>query len=226
MGVPAEYFNPNDSGVLTYALDLSENGTFICSDDPLVFGSRFGVHLSIPVDDGASKIFRTEATVAWNRMQSFKSKRNGMGVHFVEPLPEDILLNALACTYRKLIKETEPKKLLEERVEKLESALEETKRLASLGRCVEKILFEISNPILSLSGNLETLKGRMSVHKAMLEEHGETNKKEFTRITKEFNTCCGEIDKILKDYKIISELAHLAADDRETVKSKLTRYHC
>ena len=74
-----------------------------------------------------------------------------MGVHFIQPLPEDILLNALAYTYRKLLTETEPKKLLEERVQKLESALEETKRLASLGRCVEKILFEVSNPILKLS---------------------------------------------------------------------------
>jgi hypothetical protein len=151
MVVPAEYVHPDDSGVSTYALDLSENGSFICSDDPLVAGSRFGLHLSIPVDDESSTIFRTEATVAWNRMQPFKSKTNGMGVHFVEPLPEDILLRAVAYTYRKLLKETEPKKLLEERVEKLESALEETKRLASLGRYVEKILFEVSNPILKLS---------------------------------------------------------------------------
>ena len=35
--------------------------------------------------------------------------------------------------------------VLEERVEKLESQLEETKKLATLGRCAEKILFELSN---------------------------------------------------------------------------------
>jgi hypothetical protein len=32
--VPVEYFKSDDSGILSYALDLSKNGTFISSDDP------------------------------------------------------------------------------------------------------------------------------------------------------------------------------------------------
>jgi len=31
---PVEYFTPDDSGILSYVLDLSKNGTFISSDDP------------------------------------------------------------------------------------------------------------------------------------------------------------------------------------------------
>ena len=120
---PVEYFKPDDSGILSYVLDLSKNGTFISSDDPPVLGSRLGIHLTIPVDDKSSKIFRTEGTVAWNRIRPFKSKSNGMGVQFIEPLPEDILLYALADNVRRLVKETEAKKLLEERVEKLEAEL-------------------------------------------------------------------------------------------------------
>ncbi len=127
---PVEYFKPDDSGILSYALDLSKNGTFISSDDPPALGSRLRIRLTIPVDDESSKIFRTEGTVAWNRIQLFKSRSNGMGVRFIEPLPEDVLLYALADNVRKLMKETEAKGLLEERLEKLESELEETKRLA------------------------------------------------------------------------------------------------
>ena len=224
--VPVEYFNPDDSGILSYALDLSKGGTFISSDDPLTIGSTFSIHLTIPVDYESSKIFRTEGAAAWNKVQPFKSKSNGMGVRFIEPLPEDILLNTLAYNYRKLIEETEAKRLLEERVEKLESELEEVNKLAALGRCVEKILFEVSNPILTLSGKLETIKRKMHKHRRMLEEYVETNKKEFKRITKDFDNCCREIHQILKDYKIISELAHIVANDRETLESKLKRYNC
>ncbi len=46
-----------------------------------------------------------------------------MGVQFIDPLPEDVLLYALAHNFRKLVKETEAKGLFEERVEKLESEL-------------------------------------------------------------------------------------------------------
>jgi hypothetical protein len=46
-----------------------------------------------------------------------------MGVQFIEPLPEDVLLYALADNVRKLMKESEAKGLSEERVEKLESEL-------------------------------------------------------------------------------------------------------
>ncbi len=63
-------------------------------------------------------------------MQPFKSRSNGMGVQFIDPLPEDVFLYALADNVRRLMKESKAKGLLEERLEKLESELEETKRLA------------------------------------------------------------------------------------------------
>jgi signal transduction histidine kinase len=223
--VPVEYFPPDDSGILSYTLDLCKKGAFISSGNhPISIGSRFGMNLNLPVDQEASRIFRTEGTVAWNRMQPFKSKRNGMGVQFIEPLPESLLLNALADNVRRLMKESEAKGLLEERVEKLEPELEEKKRLAALGRFTEKILSEVSNPILALSGKLGIIKRKMHKHKRMLEEHEETDKEEFKRIIIEFNSCRKEIDQVLKDYKIISELAKIVEDDRETLERKLQRY--
>ena len=225
--LPVEYFKLDETGILSYALDLSKNGTFVSSDDPLSIGSRLGINLTIPVDKESSKIFRTEGMVTWNKIQPFKSKRNGMGVKFIEPLPEVLLLRALANNVQKLIRETETKKVLEERVEKLESELEETKRLAAMGRCVEKILFELSNPILTLSGKLEIVKKKMHKHKRMLEEHEETNKIEFKKIIAEFDNSYKNIDKIIKDYKIISELAKIIGDDRETLERRLReRYEC
>jgi hypothetical protein len=224
--LPVEYFPPDNSGILSYALDLSKKGTFISSDDPLVLGSRFGIHLTVPFDYESSKIFRTEATVAWNKIQPFKSKTNGMGVAFIEPLPESLLLNALADNVQKLMKETEAKRLLEERLEKLESDLEKTKKLASLGRCAEKILFDLSNPILTLSGKLAILKGKMEKHKKMLAEHEETNKTVFKQIIAQFNTSCSKIDHILKDYKVISELVKIV-ENRGTLEGKLReKYKC
>ena len=77
-------------------------GTFISSDYPLIAGSRFGMDLTIPVDYESSKIFRMQGTVTWNKIQPFKSKTNGMGVKFIDPLPEDLLLYALAHNFRKL----------------------------------------------------------------------------------------------------------------------------
>jgi C4-dicarboxylate-specific signal transduction histidine kinase len=159
--------------------------------------------------------------VIWDKVQPFQSKRNGMGVQFIKPLPESLLLKALANNIKKLIKETESKKALEERVEKLELELEEVKRLATLGRYAEKILFDVSNPILTLSGKLEIIKTKMHEHKKMLEEHGEVNQKECKKHIKEFNDYCKKIDQILKDYKIISELAHIVGDDRETLERRL-----
>jgi signal transduction histidine kinase len=159
-------------------------------------------------------------------MQPFKSKTNGMGVHFIEPLPESQLLNALADNVQKLMRETEAKRLLEERVEKLESELERVKRLVPLGRCAEKILFELSSPILTLSGKLAILKGKMDNHKRMLEEHEETNKEELKEIITQFNKCGNKIDQILSEYKVISELAKIVEDDGETLERKLERYMC
>jgi len=224
--LPVEYFTPDNSHILSYALDLSGKGTFISSDDPLVLGSRFDMQLTIPFDYESSKIFRTQGTVTWNRMQPFKSKTNGMGVNFIEPFSEDLLLYALADNVRKLVKQTEAKGLLGGRVEKLESELEETRTLTALGRCVEKILLELSNPIFTLSGELAILKRKMDKHKRMLEDHEETNKEEFRKMITEFNDCRNKIDQILNEYKIISELAHMAGDDRETLERKLKRYNC
>jgi len=224
--LPVEYFKPEDSGISSYSLDLSKSGTFISSDVPLSIGSRFGINLTIPFNDESSKILRTEGTVVWDNVQPFKSKRNGMGVQFIEPLPESLLLKALANNIKKLIKETESKKALERRVEKLESELEEVKRLATLGRRTEKILFDVSNPILTLSGKLEIIKSKMLEHKKMLEEHGEINQEEFKKHIKEFNDYCKKIDQILNEYKIISELAHIVGDDREGIEKRLLqRYH-
>ncbi len=219
--VPVEYFKPDESGISSYSLDLSKSGTFISSDVPLSIGSRFDINLTIPFNDESSKMFRKEGTVIWDKVQPFKSKRNGMGVQFIEPLPESLLLKALANNIKKLIKETESKKALEKRVEKLETELEEIKRLAALGRCVEKILFDVSNPILTLSGTLEIIKTKMLKHKKMLEEHDEINQEECKKHIKEFNDYCKKIDQILKDYKIISELAHIVGNDRETLERRL-----
>jgi Tfp pilus assembly protein PilZ len=224
--VPVEYFKPEDPGISSYSLDLSKSGTFISSDVPLSVGSKFDMNLTIPFNDESSKILRTEGTVIWDKVQPFNSKRNGMGVQFIEPLPESLLLKALANNIKKLIKETESKKVLVKRVEKLESELEQGKRLATLGRCAEKILFEVSNPILSLSGKLEIIKSKMLEHKKMLEEHGEINQEECKKHIKDFNDYCKKIDQILKDYKIISELVHIVGDDREGIEKRLLqRYH-
>ncbi len=221
--LPVEYFKPDESGISSYSLDLSKSGTFISSDVPLSVGSKLDMKLTIPFNDESSKILRTEGTVIWDNVQPFKSKRNGMGVQFVEPLPESLLLRALANNIKKLIKETESKKSLEKRVENLETELKKLKRLATLGRYAEKILFDVSNPILTLSGKLEIIKEKMHEHKKMLEEHGEVNQEECNKIIAEFDSYCKNIDQILKDYKIISELAHIVGDDREMLEKRLAQ---
>jgi hypothetical protein len=66
----------------------------------------------------------------------------------------------------------------------------------------------------------------MHKHKRMLEEHKETNRKAFKRIITEFDNSCKDIDQILKGYKVISGLAHIIRDDRETLESKLKKYNC
>jgi len=224
--LPVEYFKPEDSGISSYSLDLSKSGTFISSDVPLSIGSRFDINLTIPFNDESSRILRTEGTVIWDKVQPFKSKSNGMGVQFVEPLPESLLLKALANNIKKLIKETESKKALEKRVEKLESELEERTRLATLGRCAEKILFNVSNPILTLSGKLETIRTKMLKHKKMLEEYDGVSINGSKKIIAEFDNYCKKIDQILKDYKIISDLAHIVGDGREGIERKLMKYKC
>ena len=221
--LPVEYFKPDESGILSYSSDLTKRGTFISSDDPLSTGTRFGMNLTIPFNREASKVHLTEGTVMWNRAQPFKSKRNGMGVKFVEPLPERLLLRALAYNVKELMKEREAKKVLEERVGKLEAELEAVERLATLGRFVEKILFDLSNPILTISGKLELIKAKLDKHKRTFEEHEVITKEEFRNIITELDNDCSEVDQILKGYTIIAELAQIVEDDRDTLEKKLKK---
>jgi signal transduction histidine kinase len=221
--LPVEYFEPDELGVLSYSSDLTKRGTFISSDDPLGIGTRFGMNLTIPFDNEASKIHPAEGMVIWNRAQPFKSKRNGMGVRFVEPLPEGLLLRALAYNVKKLMKERDAKKVLEERVDKLEAELEAAERLAMLGRFVEKILFDLSNPILTISGKLALIKAKMDKHKRTFEEQEEITREEFNSIVTELDNDCNEVEQILKGYKTISELAQIVEDDRDTLEKKLRR---
>jgi len=224
--LPVEYFKPDESGILSYSSDLAKCGTFISSDDPLSIGTRFGMNFTIPFNREASKIHLTEGTVMWNRAQPFKSKRNGMGVRFVEPLPEGLLLRALAYNVKKLIKEREAKKGLEEKVDKLEAEVEAAERLAVLGRFADKIIFDLSNPILTISGKLELIKAKMDKHKRTFQEQKEINKEDFENMIIELDNDCNEVDQILKGYKIISELAQIVEDDRDTLEKKLKkRYH-
>ena len=219
--VPMEYFRPDHSGILSYSLNLSKTGTFISSEDPFNIDSRFGMSLTIPIDNESSKIFLAEGTVVWKRAQPFKSTSNGMGVRFIDPLPENLLLNALAHDVKKLIKEAEAKRSLEQRLDKLESELEELKRLATLGRYTEKILFDVSNPILTLSEKLERIRARIHAHGRTVETHGGSNREEFKRVVSEFDNCCKEVAQILKGYKIISKLAHIGGDDKEPLEKRL-----
>jgi len=221
--LPVEYFKPDESGILSYSSDLTKRGTFISSDDQLSTGTRFGMNLTIPFNREASKVHLTEGTVMWNRAQPFKSKRNGMGVKFVEPLPERLLLRALAYNVKELMKEREAKKVLEERVDKLEAELEAVERLATLGRFVEKILFDLSNPILTISGKLELIKAKLDKHKRTFEDQEQINKEEFKNIVTELDNDCSEVDQILKGYKIIAELAQIVEDDRDTLEKKLKK---
>ena len=219
--LPVEYFKSDESGVLSYSSDLTKGGTFISSDDPLGIGTRFGMNLTIPFNDEASKVHLSEGTVMWNRSQPFKSKRNGMGVKFVKPLPEGLLLRAVAYNVKKLMKEREAKNVLEERVGKLEAELEAVERLATLGRFVEAIVFDLSNPILTISGKLELIKAKLDKHRKTFEEQEAITKEEFRNIVTELDNDCNEVDQILKGYKIIAELAQLVEDDRNTLEKKL-----
>jgi Tfp pilus assembly protein PilZ len=224
--LPVEYQRPHESGVLSYCLDLSKAGTFISSDNhPMSIGSRFGMHFTIPVAPESSEIFRTEGTVVWKRIQAFKSKRNGMGVKFIEPIPEDVLLNALADNVGKLMKETVLKRKVEKEVEELESELEETKKLATLGGCAEKFLSDLSRPIFTLSMELDTMKREMKKYKKLLEAHEETNNAELKNIIREFANCHKEIDQTIKDYRVISNLAYILRDNGHPFEWKLKKYN-
>ena len=221
--VPVEYFRPSEEGVMSYSSDLTKKGTFVTSDEPFSVGTSFGLDLTIPINHEASKIHKTKGVVVWNRVLPFKSKRNGMGVRFSEALPEALLLRALAHNVKKLMKERDAKKSLEERVEQLETELESAQRLATLGRFVEKILFDLSNPILTISGKLELIRAKMHKHKRAFEEQETISKDEFQSIVTGIDDDCRDIDQTLKGYKIISELAQIVEDDRESLEKKLKR---
>jgi Tfp pilus assembly protein PilZ len=208
--IPVEYFRSDNSSISSYSLDISKGGAFISADEPLEIGARCDMRLTVPIDNESSRVFKTEGAVAWNKVLPFKSKRNGMGIQFFEPLPENIFLNALTDTTKRLTRETKAKKELEEKLEKLERELEKTKKLAVLGGCVEKILFELTNPILALSGTLELLQDKLYDYKRSLEEHSDIHKKEHVKIVDELDECCATIDRIMKEYKVISDLAHIA----------------
>jgi Tfp pilus assembly protein PilZ len=219
--LPVEYSRLNNSIISSYSLDISRRGMFISSDQPLEIGSRCRIRLIVPIDRESSRFFEIEGAVTWNKILPFKSKRAGMGIQFFEPLPENVLLNALADTTKKLTRESEVKKQLEEQVEELKQELKEKERLTALGRCLEKIIFELTNPILTLSGTLEVIRVKMYNHKRRLEEHAETNKEELTKIADEFDAYCKTIDRILKDYKIITELEQIAGYKGEDLEKIL-----
>jgi len=221
---PVECSRPDNSDISSYSLDLSRGGTFISSDLLLNVGKRFGIHLAIPVEHESFRIFRTEVTVAWNKSEPFKESKNGMGVRFIDPLPEDMLLDALTNSAEKLLGQTGTEKVLEERGKEPESESEKLKRLTTLGRHAEKIIFELSDPILTLSGRLEIIKTKMDIYREMLETDEETNKDKYKRIITEFNNFCGDIDQIVKDYKIISELARITRCNNETLETRLEKY--
>jgi Tfp pilus assembly protein PilZ len=221
--VPVEYFKPDNTSIASYALNLSKSGTFISTDDSLGVGSEFPLMLNIPFDGSSSQIVQTQGTVVWDRIQPFKSKQNGMGVKFNESLPEDVLLHALADTTKKFIRESEAKKALENRVEDLESELEDLQRLATLGRYVEKILHDVSNPLLAISGNLEIMKKAMHQRKQKLAAGDTIDEEECRKNIREFDDYCKKVDKILKDYAILTKLAQIAGETGETLERKLAQ---
>jgi signal transduction histidine kinase len=222
--VPVEYFNSDDFGIISYAIDLSKNGTFISSDDPLGIGNHLAMNLTIPVNNNSSEILRTDGTIVWQRVQPFKSSRNGMGVHFLEPLSEALLLNTLSSNVRRLAKESEAKKQLDKRVQELESELEEAERWAVIGRCTEKILFDISNPMTAMSGRLELIRDRMEKQIRIIAEKCKGNG--LTNITMDCEMCLNDINSMLKDYTSISELIRITGDDRKDLEEKLKEYRC
>lgn len=222
--VPVEYFNNDDFGIISYAMDLSRNGTFVSSDDPFGIGNHLAMKLTIPVNNNSSKILRTEGTVVWQRMQPFKSARNGMGIHFSEPLSEVLLLNALSSNVRRLVKEKEAKKQLEEQVKKLESEMEDAERWAVIGRCTEKILLDISNPLIAMSGRFELIRERMQAQIKLIAEKCTGNNNGINSMTKECEMCLNDINAMLNDYNAISELIRITGDDKNDLEEKLKEY--
>jgi hypothetical protein len=59
----------------------------------------------------------------------------------------------------------------------------------------------------------------------MIREHNGSKNDEFKKTVTEFEYCRSLVDDMLKEYKSISALAHIGADDRETLERKLKKYH-
>jgi len=219
--IPVEYFNNGDPGTISYAVDISKNGTFISSDEPLEIGRHLKMNLSIPVNTVSSEVLKTEGEVVWQRIQPFKSLKNGMGVRFSDPLPEGSLLNTLSSSVRRLVKEKEAKKELEEQMKRLEFELEDIKRLADIGRYTEKLLQDISNPLISMYGRFELIRNRITNYAKVIEEKCMGNNNGLKSIKADCEMCLKDINCMLDDYKSISELIRVTGDDRKDLEEEL-----
>jgi Tfp pilus assembly protein PilZ len=222
--IPVEYFNNGDFGIVSYAVDISKNGAFISSDDPVDIGKSIDMKFTIPVNDNASHIVNTEGNVAWQRVQPFKSPKNGMGIHFSKPISGALLLNALSSNVRRLVKERDAKKELEEHLERLESELEDLQRLADVGRCSEKLLHNISNPLISMSGRFELIRDRVRNAITVIEEKCTKDNTGLKNIKTDCEMCLNDISSILHDYNSISELIRTTGDDMKNLEDELKRY--
>ena len=226
VAIPVEYFNHGNLGTVSYSLDISRGGTFISSDYPLEVGKDFPINLTIPFNMNSSKIIRTKGAVEWTRVRPYKSVKNGMGIRFFEDLPESLLLDALTSNVRRLVKESEAKKKLEERLEDLESKLFKAERWSTLGKSVEKILFDISNPLTNLCGKLALIKEKMQQCSRTLEENDDISAGCFKKIIGDFDDSFDDITSILNDYNVISELVRITGEGTEDIEEKIREYNC
>jgi len=222
--IPVEYFNNGDLGIISYAVDISKNGAFISSDDPATIGRHINMKFTIPVNDNASHIVNTNGNVVWQRVQPFKSPKNGMGIQFSKPISEDLLLNALSSNVRRLVKEKELKKELEEHVHRLESELEDLQRLADVGRCTEKLLHNITNPLISISGRFELIRNRVRNAITVIEEKCKKENNGLKNIKADCEMCLKDINSMLDDYNSISKLIRTTGDNREDLEDTLKEY--
>ena len=134
------------------------------------------------------------------------------------------MLNALSSSVRRLVKETEAKKQLEEQVKKLESEMEDAERWAVIGRCTEKILLDISNPLIAMSGRFELIRERMRTHIKLIAEKCKGDNNGLKSLTMECEMCLNDINAMLNDYNAISELIRMTGDDRKDLEEKLKEY--
>ena len=215
VAIPIEYFNHGNLGTVSYCLDISRSGAFISSDPPLEVGKKFPINLTIPVNMTSSKIIRTEGAVTWKKLKPYKSVRNGMGIKFVEKLPENLLLDALTFNVQRLVKENNQRKKLEKRLEELELSLYKAKIWSALGERVEKIMVDISNPLTGLCKNLGLIKDKIQLCKNRIERQSGNKDKEaacLKNIMDELGNSSQDISSILADYNLILELINISSE--------------